>query len=110
MRTAAPAGEAFAAAIALEAAATIDLRLRAGDERGQAIDAASVRRRLGLRLRLRHILRLRTLATVLAITTVIAISALFAIAAMLARLLLLALIGRLLIARIGLRLLLHRHE
>src|SRR6185312_13742814 len=66
MRTTAPAREAFAAAIALIAAGgTVDLRLRSGDEGRQAIDAASVHRRLRLRL----ILRLRTmlaLATMLA--------------------------------------------
>ena len=65
MRPAAAAREAFAAAIAFEAAgAAIDLRLRAGDERRQAIDAASVgNHRLRLRLR-RLILRLRTMLAV----------------------------------------------
>jgi hypothetical protein len=53
-RTTAPARESFAfAAVALEAAA-IDLRLRSGDERGQAIDAAGIRnRRLRLLLKWR---------------------------------------------------------
>src|SRR5690348_10296620 len=105
MRTAAPAREAFATAIIAFKAAAIDLRLRAGDERGQAIDAAIVRRRLGLRLR--RILRLRT--AVLAITTMFAVATVFTIAAVLARLLLVALIGLLVVAHVGL-LLLHRHE
>src|SRR5438876_4921920 len=87
MRTAAPPREAFAAAIALiSTLAAVDLRLRSGDERRQTIDAAIVRDH-GLRLRLRLILRLRT---------------------MFARLLLLALIGRLRVAGIGLGLC--RHE
>ena len=59
MRPAAPARETFAAATAFEpAGGAIHLRLRSGDEGGQAVDAASVgnhRLRLGLRL----ILRLR---------------------------------------------------
>ena len=54
MRPAAPARETFAAAIAFETARrTIHLRLRSGDERRQAIDAAGIgnhRLRLGLRL------------------------------------------------------------
>ena len=81
MWTAPPSREAFAASIALiSARGAVDLRLRSGDERRQAIDAASVRdHRLGLRLRL--VLRLR---------------------AMFARLLLIALIGRLSVAGIGL--------
>ena len=60
-RTTAPARESFAfAAVALEAAA-IDLRLRSGDERGQAIDAAGIRNR-----RLRLLLKWR-LAALLAV-------------------------------------------
>src|ERR1700722_8959437 len=60
-RTTAPSRESFAfAAIALEAA-TIDLRLRSGDEGGQAIDAASIRNR-----RLRLLLKWR-LAALLAV-------------------------------------------
>src|SRR5215472_3363335 len=96
MRSPPTAREPVAAAIALIAAATADLRLRSGDEGGQAIDAASVRNH-GLRLRL--VLRLRTV---------------FARFAMLTRLMLIALIrlalARLLVvvAHIGLRLL--RHE
>ena len=61
MRPAAPARETFAAAALFKSAGrAIHLRLRAGDEGGQAIDAAGVgnhRLRLGLRL----ILRLRTM-------------------------------------------------
>ena len=59
MRPAAPPRVALAAAIALEAAgAAADLRLRSGDEGGQAVDADVVwnhrlRLRLGLRLKLR---------------------------------------------------------
>jgi hypothetical protein len=95
VRPAPPAREALAAAAALETAlAAIDLRLRAGDERGQAVNAAIVGDHR-LRLRLWLILRLRT---------------------MLAGLLLLALIGLALalmialtvVAHIGL--LLHRNE
>src|SRR5262249_36304416 len=78
---------AFIAAFAFIGLAAIDLRLRSGDEGGQAIDAAIVRRhRLWLRLRLRRVLRLRTLAAVLAISAV------------LARLLLVTLIGLLVVA------------
>ena len=81
MRTAPPSREAFAAAIGLVAArGAVDLRLRSGNERRQAIDAAIVRDH-GLRLGLRLILRLRT---------------------MFARLLLIALIGWLGVAGIGL--------
>ena len=78
--------EAFAAAIALIAARiTIDLRLRASDERRQSIDAAGVGDHwLRLRLGLRLILRLWT---------------------MFARLLLIAVIGlRIAVAHVGLRL------
>ena len=60
VRPAAPAREAFAAAIAFETGSAIYLWLRSGDEGGQAIDAAGIgnhRLRLGLRL----ILRLRTM-------------------------------------------------
>src|SRR5579871_3637386 len=93
MRTAPAAREAIAATI-IAFIAAIDLRLRAGDERGQAIDAAIVGRG-----RLRLILRLLTM---------------FAVVAMLARLLLVALIGlalarRAIVAHIGLLLRL-RHE
>ena len=62
MRPAAPARETFAAAALFKAAGrAIHLRLRAGDEGGQAIDAAGIgnhRLRLGLR---RLILRLRAM-------------------------------------------------
>src|SRR5690349_25140448 len=103
MRTAAPAREAFAATTAFIVAlagAAIDLRLRTGDEGGQAIDAVGNR---GLRLRrLRLILRLRTVLAML-----IAIAAVLTVAAMFARLLV-AHIGRLavapgVVAPIGLR-------
>ena len=61
MRPAATARETFAATTAFKPAGrAVHLRLRAGDEGGQAIDAAGVgnhRLRLGLRL----ILRLRTM-------------------------------------------------
>ena len=61
MRPAAPARETLAAtALFISAGRAIHLRLRAGDEGRQAIDAAGVgdhRLRLGLRL----ILRLRTM-------------------------------------------------
>ena len=62
MRTAPAARETIAAAI-IAFIAAIGLRLRAGDERGQAIDAAIVGRG---RLRLRLILRLRTMFAVVA--------------------------------------------
>src|SRR5262249_3468520 len=98
MRPAPAAREAITAtAIALIAA--VDLRLRAGDEGGQAIDTAIVG---GRRRRLRLVLRLRTM---------------FAVVAMFARLLLVALIGLALacllaiVAHVGLLLLLRlRHE
>lgn len=97
MRATPAAWKAFAfalAAIALEAA--VDLRLRSGDEGGQAIDAATVRRR---RLRL-LILRLVALALL----------------AMFARLVLMLLFARLILLMVALagvageRLLLVRHE
>ena len=87
MRPAAPARKAFAATAAFKVAlAAIDLRLRAGDEGGQAIDAVGDH---WLRLRLRRlILRLRTmLALLIAIAAVLTVAAMFA---------------RLLIAHIGL--------
>ena len=59
VRPASPARETFAAGTAFKSGRTVHLRLRAGDEGGQAIDAAGIgnhRLRLGLRL----ILRLRT--------------------------------------------------
>ena len=104
MRPATPARIALATtSAALKAGAAIDLRLRAGDERGQAIDAAGIRDdRLRLR-RLRLILRLRTM---------FAITAMLAVATMFARLLMVTLIGRLValivIADKGLLLLLRR--
>ena len=100
MRPAAPARETLAAtAFFITAGRAIHLRLRAGDEGGQAIDAAGVgnhRLRLGLRL----ILRLRTM---------------LAFAMMLARLLV-ALVGLAIALMIALAvvphigLLLHRNE
>jgi hypothetical protein len=60
VRPAAPARETFAAATTFEPGRAVHLRLRAGNEGGQAIDAAGIgnhRLRLGLRL----ILRLRTM-------------------------------------------------
>src|SRR5438132_13731362 len=96
MRPAAPARETLTAtALFVTAGRAIHLRLRAGDEGGQAIDAAGVgnhRLRLGLRL----ILRLRTV---------------LAFAMMLARLLVAvglavaALFTRIVVADVGLRLL-----
>src|SRR4051812_20993838 len=59
VRPAAPARKAFAAAIAFETGSAVHLRLRAGDEGGQAIDAGIGNHRLRLGLRL--ILRLRTM-------------------------------------------------
>src|SRR6185437_10543868 len=103
MRTSSAPREALATAIAFISPAAIDLRLRTGDEGGQAVDAAIVRRHR-LRLRLRRILRLR---------------AMLALAAVLARLLLFALKGLLvvalmvaptIVAYVGLRLVLLRHE
>src|SRR5262249_1417605 len=90
------------ATAALEAArGAVDLRLRSGDERRQAVDAAIVDHRLGLRLRL--ILRLRTVLALAAVTLL----------TMFTRLLLIALIGLavavplalIVVAHIGLRLL-----
>ena len=110
MRPAAPAREAVAVAATIAfiaASAAIDLRLRSGDERRQAIDAAVVRDH-GLRLRL--ILRLRTVLAV-AITPVAELARLLLVALIaligltLARLLALAVV-----AHVGLRLLLHRNE
>src|SRR5205814_1563881 len=65
VRPAPPARETLAAAIAFKSAlAAVDLRLRAGDERGQAVDPATVRdHRLRLRL-LRLVLRLWTMLAV----------------------------------------------
>ena len=102
MRPATPARETLAATTALfiSARGAIHLRLRAGDEGGQAIDAAIVGNHR-LRLRLRLILRLRTVLTIA-----------IAISAMLARLLLVTLEGLvvtaitlIVVADIGLRLL-----
>src|SRR6185295_8026937 len=66
MRPAAPARIALTATAAFKVAlAAVDLRLRTGDEGGQAIDAVGDH---GLRLRLRRlILRLRTLVAMLAL-------------------------------------------
>ena len=63
MRPAAPPRETFAAIAAFETARTaIDLRLRSGDERRQAVDAGIIRdRRLRLWLRLGLELGLRTM-------------------------------------------------
>src|SRR5260370_34223426 len=62
VRPAAPAREALAATALETARAAIDLRLRSGDEGGQAIDADIIRdHRLRLRLWLRLKLRLRTM-------------------------------------------------
>src|SRR5262245_3838257 len=100
MRPAPPARIAFAATTLEAAGPAIDLGLRPGDERRQAVDAATVRNgRLGLRLRL--ILRLRTMFTLT-----------LARLAMFTRLLLVALIGlvvaiavaMVVVAHIGLRL------
>ncbi len=55
-------GKRLAAAFFKSAGCAIHLRLRAGDEGGQAIDAAGIgNHRLRLRLGLRLILRLRTM-------------------------------------------------
>lgn len=97
MRATPAARKAFAFALATTAIeAAVDLRLRSGDEGGQAIDAATVRRR-GLRL---LILRLVALALL----------------AMFARLVLMLLFARLILLMVALagvageRLLLVRHE
>jgi len=102
MRPAAPARIALAATAAfIIALAAIDLRLRAGDEGGQAVDAVGDRR---LRLRrLRLILRLRTMFAMLTVT------------AMLARLLValirpLVAVALVVVAHIGLRRLLLRRK
>ncbi len=92
MRPAAPPRKAFAATAAFQATltairGTIHLRLCAGDEGGQAIDAAGVGNdglRLVQRQRLRLILRLRTMVAF----------------AMFARLLVVALIGLLAVTRL----------
>ena len=101
----------IALAAAFEAAGiAVDLRLRAGDEGRQAIDAAIV---------CNHRLRLRRLRLILRLGPVLALAAVLTLAAMFARLLLFALIGLLIVAitawavvavaHIGLRLL-HRNE
>src|SRR5689334_1295545 len=97
MRPATTARETFAATAALfiPAGAAIHLRLRAGDEGGQAIDAAIVgnhRLRLGLRLilRLRTVLAFAMFARLLVALIGLAVAALFA---------------RIVVADIGLRLL-----
>ena len=56
--------ETFAATMPSKPRAAIDLRLRAGDEGGQAIDAASGNHRLRLSLRLRLELRLRAMLAI----------------------------------------------
>src|SRR5438445_11210173 len=67
MRPAAPARETFAAtALFISAGRAIHLRLRAGDEGGQAVDAAGIGNHW-LRLGLRLILRLRTMLALLAL-------------------------------------------
>lgn len=100
MRPATPARKTIAATATLKTSlAAIDLRLRAGDERGQPVDAAIVGDHR-LRLRLRLILRLRTMLAI----------------ALLARLLLVALVGLAIALMIALAvvphigLLLHRNE
>src|SRR5689334_21183226 len=100
MRTAPPARETLAAGMPLVASgAAVDLRLRAGDEGRQAIDCGIIR----LRLLLRRILRLRTM--------MLALASVFALAAVLAGLLLVTLmIASAIVAHIGLRLVLRRHE
>jgi hypothetical protein len=89
-------GNAFSAA---------DLRLRTGDERRQAIHAATVRDDR-LRLRLRLILRLRAMLAIATIPVPVPVSAVFAI---FPRLLVIALIGlrllALIVAHVGLLLL-----
>ena len=97
MRTATPARKAFSATPAFVAPlAAIDLRLRAGDERGQAVDAIG-----NGRLRLRRL--------VLLMRPMVAMIAVFAFAALLTRLLLVA-IALMALAHIRLRLLLLRRE
>ena len=100
MGPAPPTREPLATAVTFKSAlAAIDLRLRAGDERGQPVDAAIVGDHR-LRLRLRLILRLRTMLAI----------------ALLARLLLVALVGLAIALMIALAvvphigLLLHRNE
>ena len=99
MRPATPAREAITVAIAFETAlAAIDLRLRAGDERGQPVDAAVIRDHR-LRLRLRLILRLRTMLAIPVLAGLLLV-ALIGLA--------FALVARAVVAHIGL--LLHRNE
>jgi len=98
MRPAATARETFAATAAffIPAGCAVHLRLRAGDEGGQAIDAAIVgnhRLRLGLRL----ILRLRT---------VLALAMFARLLVALIGLIVAALLARIVVANIGLLLLL----
>src|SRR5438093_8609585 len=100
MRPAAPARETLAATtLFISAGRAIHLRLRAGDEGGQAIDAAGVgdhRLRLGLRL----ILRLRTMLALLAFAMMLA-----RLLIALVRLAVAALFTRIVVADVGLRLL-----
>src|SRR6478672_2980290 len=97
MRPAAPARETFAATTTLfiSAGRAIHLRLRAGDEGGQAIDTAGIRNHR-LRLGLRLILRLRT---------VLALAMVFARLLVAVGLAVAALLARIVIANEGLRLL-----
>ena len=113
VRPAPPPREALATAITLETAgAAIDLRLRPGDERWQAVDADTIRDhrlRLGLRLKLR-------------LRTMLALAGMFARLMRIARLVGLALalvVARIVVARIVIagivvarheRLLLHRRR
>ena len=76
MRTAAPARIAFTASTTFIAAlATIDLRLRAGDERGQAVYAVGDN---GLRLRLRRLRLVLRLRAMFAVAPVLPLAAMFA--------------------------------
>ena len=85
MRPAAPARETLAATAPFKSAGrAIHLRLRAGDEGGQAIDAAGIgnhRLRLGLRL----ILRLRTMLAFAMVFARLLVAVGLAVAALLAR-------------------------
>src|SRR6185437_14546389 len=76
MRTS-PAPRITLAAAFKAVATAIDLRLRTGDERGQAVDAAAIVRdhRLGLLLRFRLILRLRPVLALAMFTRLIAMFA-----------------------------------
>src|SRR5205814_3030572 len=76
-----------------------DLRLRAGDERGQAVDPATVRD---------HRLRLRLLRLVLRLWTMLAVAVFPRLLVALIGLPLALMIARAVVAHIGL--LLHRHE